>query len=262
MRALSAAVLAPVAVGAVIAGDQFLLVLLAVAVALLSIEWAVMSAPRTPIRIATAVAVAILAALFMGYFNHFRLAWLVGAACAAVVALVARGTSERPADAAFGVLYIGAPCLALLWLRARDPDVLLPPWTLLLFAVTWAADSLAFLIGSLLKGPKLWPRFSPNKTWSGFAGGLLGGVAAAVGLNHLLPTGLSIPGAALVGLAGGLATMGGDLLESMLKRRFGVKDSGDLIPGHGGLLDRVDGLMFAVLAVAALRLIDLVRLGL
>jgi phosphatidate cytidylyltransferase len=82
----------------------------------------------------------------------------------------------------------------------------------------------------------------------------LGGAAAAVGVAALLMH-LSLVGAALIGLTAGLATMMGDLWESMLKRRFGVKDSGDLIPGHGGLLDRVDGLMFATMVIAAARLI-------
>ena len=123
--------------------------------------------------------------------------------------------------------------------------------------MTWAADIAAFAVGSVLKGPKLWPRFSPNKTWSGFAGGLVAAMAASAALTVALHIKLSLPAAALMGLVGGLATMGGDLLESMLKRRFGVKDSGDLIPGHGGLLDRVDGLMFAILAVAVARLVHL-----
>ena len=136
----------------------------------------------------------------------------------------------------------------------------------MLLATTWAADICAFIAGNALKGPKLWPRFSPNKTWSGFFGGLIGAVAAAVAAPGLrfLPHGqpllhLSLVGAGLIGLAAGLATMMGDLWESMLKRRFGVKDSGDLIPGHGGLLDRVDGLMFATMVFAAARLI--VRYG-
>jgi phosphatidate cytidylyltransferase len=124
----------------------------------------------------------------------------------------------------------------------------------MLLATTWAADICAFATGNALKGPKLWPRYSPNKTWSGFFGGLVGAAAAAVAVAALLMR-LSLAGAALIGLAGGLATMMGDLWESMLKRRFGVKDSGDLIPGHGGLLDRVDGLMFATLVFAAARLI-------
>ena len=101
----------------------------------------------------------------------------------------------------------------------------------MLFATTWGADIFAYAAGNLLKGPKLWPRFSPNKTWSGFVFGLFGAMLAGT-LVHLFWSREGAPGAGLspwVGLAAGLATMAGDLWESMLKRRFGVKDSGDLI---------------------------------
>eukprot|EP01035_Chromulina_nebulosa_P024098 gene24098-31309_t len=125
---------------------------------------------------------------------------------------------------------------------------------MMLFATTWSADIGAFAVGSVLKGPKLWPRFSPNKTWSGFVGGLVSAMLAGSLMAALPYFNLNIYAAAAFGLAVGLATMAGDLWESALKRRFGVKDSGDLIPGHGGLLDRVDGLMFAVVVMAALRL--------
>ena len=158
----------------------------------------------------------------------------------------------RAGDGAFGVVYIAAPCLALSWIRAMPNPI---SWTILLFAVVWSADICAFLAGNALKGPKLWPRYSPNKTWAGFAGGLLGAMGAAMLTAELSTAKLSLLAAALIGLAGGLATMGGDMLESILKRRFGVKDSGDLIPGHGGLLDRVDGLMVAVMAIAGARFI-------
>ncbi len=148
-----------------------------------------------------------------------------------------------------GVLYIGAPSLALIELRSA-PDG--RGWVLLLMAIAWAADIAAFAAGNALKGPKLWPRISPNKTWSGFVAGLVAAVLAGCAVS----AGLRAEGAPpvwlglAVGLVAGLATMGGDLWESMVKRRFGVKDSGNLIPGHGGLLDRVDGLMFATLAIA------------
>jgi phosphatidate cytidylyltransferase len=236
-------------------------------VALLSIEWAKMSAPSTPVRMATVITACVLAAMFIAYLGHFRIAWLVMAGCAVLAALIAGNLAERRTDAAFGVIYLAAPMLALIWLRGKGDDDAARAWILMLFFVAWTADSLAFIIGSLLKGPKLWPRFSPNKTWSGFVGGLIGAVIAALVVSSIhipgrFDAGLTLLAAVVVGLAGGLATMGGDLLESMLKRRFGVKDSGDLIPGHGGLLDRVDGLMAAVLAIAAMRLIDLVRLGL
>lgn len=260
VRALSAAVLAPVALGAVWVGGWLLLLVLSVAVALLSLEWGKMAAPRAPTRAAGAVLVGVLAALFTAYLGYPRAAWISLAAAAVVIAGLAAGLklTRRPADTAFGVLYLGAPALALWWLRLASPvygEDAGRAWTFLMLAIAWSADSAAFLIGSALKGPKLWPRFSPNKTWSGFWGGLVVGVlVAAAAAAFLRPLdGPSLALGAATGLVGALATMGGDLLESMLKRRFGVKDSGDLIPGHGGLLDRVDGLLFAALAVAGAR---------
>jgi phosphatidate cytidylyltransferase len=260
-RAVSALILAPAALYGLLAtgalGAVLRLTLISVVVALLAIEWAMMSARQSPTRIALALTTAVLAALFTADFGHYRIMWLILVLGAGAAALIARGIAARPADAAFGALYIGGPCLALLWLRADGPHG--EYWTALVLAVAWASDIAAFLVGSALKGPKLWPQFSPNKTWSGFIGGLLAATLAALALSRFLPMGLDPLKACALGLFAGLATMAGDLWESMLKRRFGVKDSGDLIPGHGGLLDRVDGLMFAVLAVAAARL--LVNLG-
>ena len=129
---------------------------------------------------------------------------------------------------------------------------------MLVFAVAWSADIVAYLAGSTFGGPKLWPRFSPNKTWSGFIGGVAAGAVAGAVMTAWVNMGaLSDVWGAVLGFAGALATMAGDLWESALKRRFGVKDAGNTIPGHGGLLDRVDGLMFAVVVVAAGRLIVL-----
>ena len=261
IRAVSAVVLAPTALFVLLqsgpVGAVLRLALVAVVVALLAIEWAMMSAPQAPVRVALAVTCAVLAALFVADFEHYRIAWLVLVLCAGAAALIARGIAVRPADAAFGALYIGAPCLALIWLRGFGADGV--SWTVMVLAVAWAADIAAFLVGNALKGPKLWPQFSPNKTWSGFGGGLLAATLAAYVVARFWLLDLSPIKAMALGLFAGLATMAGDLWESMLKRRFGVKDSGDLIPGHGGLLDRVDGLMFALLAVAAARL--LVNLG-
>lgn len=263
-RAMSATVLAPLAVLAVWFGDWALLLLVSAAAALLANEWSVMSAPRAPLRVALAITASVLLALFSAYLGHYAAAWVLGLLATVVCALVARNVAERPAEAAFGAIYIGAPCIALSWLRDSPQGL---SWTILLLSVTWAADIAAYVVGSIVKGPKLWPRYSPNKTWSGFVGGLAASVLAAMAVAAASrtpvaglafePLVLSIPAAGLMGLVGGLATMVGDLLESMLKRRFGVKDSGDLIPGHGGLLDRVDGLMFAILAVAAARLVHL-----
>ena len=262
-RAMSAFVLAPLAILAVLApsigwiGAWPFLVVMAAAIALLAHEWSVMSAPDRPLGVALSIAVGLLAAEFLAYRGHYHLAWLALLAAIVICAVVAALVRARPLDAAFGAFYLGGPCLALTWVRLGAQDGL--AWTILLLAVTWAADIGAFAVGNVVGGPKLWPRFSPNKTWSGFIGALI--VAMAVGASvtvafrsHIR---LSLGAAALMGLIGGLATMAGDLVESILKRRFGVKDSGDLIPGHGGLLDRVDGLMFAILVVAGARLIHL-----
>lgn len=257
LRALSAAVLIPVALAAVGAGGWLLLVVLAVAVAVLSLEWGRMAAAPAPTRAGSAVLVGVLAALFTAYLGWPRAAWISLVVAAGVVGLSARAfrLTPRPADTGFGVLYLGAPVVALWWLRLGGGQGF--AWTVLMLVIAWAADSAAFLIGSWLKGPKLWPRFSPNKTWSGFWAGLAAGMLAAVAAAGLLRPwgGPEAQAAVVTGFVGAFATMGGDLLESMLKRRFGVKDSGDLIPGHGGLLDRVDGMMMCVLAVAGARLL-------
>jgi phosphatidate cytidylyltransferase len=251
LRVASAGLIAPAVIAAVWFGGWAYLVMIAVAVALLAIEWGGMSAPGAPTRVAAAVAAAVLVVVFVGHRGDYLWAWGVLLLSAAATAVVARGVAERPADAAFGVLYIAPAALCLVWLRGTDQGNW---WVLMLFAATWAADIGAFAVGSTLRGPKLWPRFSPNKTWSGFVGGLLAAMAAGT-LMALLPAfQLNLWAAASIGFTVGLATMAGDLWESALKRRFGVKDSGDLIPGHGGLLDRVDGLMFAVVVMAALRL--------
>ncbi len=213
-----------------------------------------MSAPETPIRAGAVMAVALLVAAVAVKAGYFKSAWLavaLGAAAVWAVAMVWR-RDDGPLHEAFGVLYLGAPMVSLLWLRSGPAGL---DWTLMLLAATWSADIGAYAGGSVIGGPKLWPQISPKKTWSGFLVGILAAMAAAEGVALLLPAGGAPPAAWAwgAGLVVGLATMAGDLLESMLKRGFGVKDSGSLIPGHGGLLDRVDGLMFATLAMAVAR---------
>jgi phosphatidate cytidylyltransferase len=251
LRVASAAVLGPAVLAAAWFGGWPYLVIIAVGVALLAIEWGGMSAPVAPTRVAAAVAAAVLIAVFVGYRGDFLWAWGAILLSAGAAAIIARGIAERPADTAYGVLYIAPAALCLVWLRSTNQGHW---WTMMLFAATWAADIGAFAVGSTLKGPKLWPRFSPNKTWSGFVGGLAAATGAGALMAALPAFQLNVFAAGFIGLTVGLATMAGDLWESALKRRFGVKDSGDLIPGHGGLLDRVDGLMFAVVVMAALRL--------
>jgi phosphatidate cytidylyltransferase len=259
-RIASATILVPTVLAAIWYGGGPFLLMLAIAVGLLSVEWAKMSAPDAPAEVAVTITVAVLCGVFAAYTDRYPLAWWLTGAGAIVAAVASRHQTERAADAGYGVIYIAPAIVTLIWLRstAQEGFHLVPgpgmSWTLVLFAVTWAADIGAYAVGNVLKGPKLWPRISPNKTWSGFVGGLVGASLAAWGLSVALPNVTLSPLAAiLVGFLGGLATMAGDLWESILKRRFGVKDSGQLIPGHGGLMDRVDGLMFAAIVVAGCR---------
>lgn len=257
LRAASALVLAPAAVLAIWAGGVWFSALVVAAAVMLSFEWARMSEPQDWKFIGVATALGVVATLVAAHMGTMPLAFLLLVFAAAIVGLAAHRRGGEGLDGAYGVLYLGWPCILLIWLRENHSEQGLY-WTVLVFAVAWAADILAYLVGSALGGPKLWPRFSPNKTWSGFIGGLLAGSAAGAAMAAWLDMGaLTALWGGVLGLAAALATMGGDLWESALKRRFGVKDAGNLIPGHGGLLDRVDGLMFAVVVVSIGRLIVL-----
>ena len=253
LRVASAVVLAPGAMLAAWAGGFWFLALMVAICALLAWEWAKMSAPRAPIRIAVTVGVVLACTILTAHVDQMSAAFVFLVFGAAIAGVLARRLGQQGLDAAYGVLYLGWPAILIIWLRGMDDGL---GWTILLFAVAWSADVMAYVCGSLIGGPKLWPRFSPNKTWAGFVGGLCAGVAAGGRLAMFSKTAAIAPAwGALVGLAAALATMAGDLWESALKRRFGVKDAGDIIPGHGGLLDRVDGLMFAIVVAAAARLI-------
>jgi phosphatidate cytidylyltransferase len=270
IRLISAFAIIPAVAVAVWLGGWFYTVLICLVGALLAREWARLVAPSAPVRVGLVVGAASIACVVSSHIArvatdqgapnpefYWLVTWGLVVVGAGLAALVARGQTAKAPDAAYGVIYIAPAGIAMVWLRDMPEGA---PWTVYLFAVTWWTDIMAFAVGSALKGPKLWPRFSPNKTWSGFFGGLAGAVLTAaivLWISRLFGHGfIGLPGAMFVGLLTGLATMGGDLWESMLKRRFGVKDSGGIIPGHGGMLDRVDGLMFAVMVVAGARLIQ------
>lgn len=117
-------------------------------------------------------------------------------------------------------------------------------WIVVVLAVTWIQDTAAYFAGKYLGRHKMAPRLSPKKTWEGAIGGLLGSIVAGVAFVLLLGLPLSVPQAALLGIVGGVVGPLGDLAESMIKRQVGLKDAGNLIPGHGGILDRADSLLF------------------
>jgi phosphatidate cytidylyltransferase len=177
--------------------------------------------------------------------------WAGGAIWAVTVTLTAAGLiaeflamsrSRRSApDRVAAILYIALASLSLLLLR-RGPHGLAD--MLFLVLVVWAADIGAYLVGRWAGGPRLAPTLSPGKTWSGAAGGLVCAIAAGTALC-IAVSAPRLAAAAAVALLLSLAEQAGDLFESAVKRRYGVKDSGSIIPGHGGLLDRLDGLLAA-----------------
>jgi phosphatidate cytidylyltransferase len=157
--------------------------------------------------------------------------------------------AERRIWVAAGVLYAGALLTAPILLR-RDVELGLVA-IMFLFALVWATDIVGYFTGRALGGPKLAPRISPNKTWSGAIGGAIGGMLAGGAIAALAGLG-DLPIIALVAFGLSAAAQVGDLFESAIKRRFGAKDAGRLIPGHGGVMDRVDGFIAAAAVAMAL----------
>jgi phosphatidate cytidylyltransferase len=246
LRATSGIVLAATTLAMTWAGPVSFAVLVGAIALILLWEWGWLTTGTgiTPVR--TIAGVGILAALGLTVSGRPELGVALVAA-AAVVAAIDPGRDRRVIEMG-GVLYAGIPAVSLLWLRS-DPHGGLESIVLLLLIV-WATDTGAFLAGRSIGGPRLWARVSPNKTWSG----LIGGVCAGAFCAWLFVTWLGgDAGVKLVLLAAGLAlvSQAGDLFESALKRAHGAKDASSLIPGHGGFMDRVDGLVFAAVAAAA-----------
>lgn len=242
---LSALVMAPVVLLAVWAGDWVFRLLIAAGAVLAAAEW-VNLVPCRSRSAALAIAVTgVLAALAAQILIAPWAALVV--AIAAALALAAIGGGNERGLLGFGVVYVTVGLAGLLWLRDL-PDVGLSLFLYALLAV-WATDVGAYAAGRGIGGPKLAPRISPKKTWAGLIGGMLS--SALVGWGVAAAFGAQRPLLALA-VGGALAVVGqvGDLFESAIKRRFNVKDSGRLIPGHGGILDRIDGLLVAAPVLA------------
>lgn len=245
-RILSALVMAPPALAAVWYGGYAFAALVVVAVAIMCWEWETIVTKRFgwPGRV-SALGCVIAAALAVAVPQVAVLVVLVSAAAAA---LLAPKPGDRPRLwAAVGPLYAGLPAVALIWLRG---EAVIGRETLIwLMLLVWATDIGAYAAGRTIGGPLLLPVVSPKKTWAGLLGGVVS--AGIVGLVTALVLALPHPMALAVG-SGALAVVAqaGDLVESWVKRRWNVKDSSNIIPGHGGVLDRVDGLLAAGLAVA------------
>lgn len=245
LRIISALILAPLALAAVWAGGVAITLLVLAAVLGMGWEWARLCGRGRLGRTGAAIIATLLAAA-AGLALGSAVGWVIAIAASLGVALIAALTREAdPLWAAAGTLWIAAGSLAFLWVALAAGRSL----TIWLLAVVWTSDIAAYAVGRAVGGPRLAPRISPNKSWAGFVGGLAGPAmlgAAAAPLLAGSPGLLAALAAAL-----GLAAQLGDLAESFAKRHFGVKDSSGLIPGHGGLLDRLDGLLAAAPAFMA-----------
>jgi phosphatidate cytidylyltransferase len=249
LRIASAAVLGPAAIAASWAGGPVFAGLVAFLCVLMAFEWARMieRAELTPVFFALGLGGAL--ALILAAAEQYQLAFVVCAISGAAAAACALKGSRKSAWAAFGAVYFMAPSVALVWLRENADDG--RGFLLLLFAIVWGADTGGYVAGRLVGGPKLSPKISPAKTWAGAVGGLVaGGLAAGLSAPLLFGAAANV-GHVAMGASLGLASILGDMAESAFKRNFGIKDMSGFIPGHGGVLDRLDGMIFATVAVTA-----------
>lgn len=267
-RVISALILAPPVLGAVWYGGlpfQVLVLMLAGLSAWEFARLAVPAAPKAVLALLVPVLLVLSTAIFYDTDAAGRRLFVILPVFGAIAYLAAKSLRfAHPGLFAFGLPYVTLPFLAMLWLRLDSGPYGLALFLFLLLAI-WATDIGAYAAGKSIGGPKLAPRISPKKTWAGLIGGMaasatLGGLFGAAQSGDWLPGWLVPPAAtdvphdvslaaicayAAIGAVLAVAGQVGDLFESYMKRRVDVKDSSSLIPGHGGILDRIDGLLFA-----------------
>jgi phosphatidate cytidylyltransferase len=252
LRILSAVVLAVVVLAVTwLGGVAFRLLAAAIAGAMFY-EWCAMSRREGIIRHQLVAAGLLAVAMIAVVLQYSAASILILIALSVLATLLGTRLSGQGSWVPAGLAYAGLSGLSLAFLRGGDHAGLVA--ILFLFAVVWATDIFAYFVGRSLGGPKLAPAISPGKTQSGALGGTIGGVLAGVILAAMAGYG-NLALLALIAFLLSVISQIGDLFESWVKRRHGVKDSGNLIPGHGGVMDRADGLVaaaFALFVVGAL----------
>ena len=249
LRIVSSIVLALVSAALLYLGPPYFNGLMALAGVVLAWEWVRLchggKQVYPPMVVLALAVLAILGIATFGRAPYALVACVIGAIAVFAAARLAR--SHRAAWVALGAFYIGLPGIAVLWIAKQGSlGIIALFWMFITVAFT---DIGAYVAGRSIGGPKLAPRISPNKTWAGLAGGLV--MAAVVGaVTGILIEGLDPALLAAKSAIVGIASQVGDLFESAIKRHFGAKDTGGMIPGHGGLFDRIDGHMAAAVMVA------------
>ena len=245
MRVLAAAVLAPATIAIAYVGGWLWIALATLAAIGLYVEWLTIVGESRGLRVVAPGVVALLVAGLCLTLGRLEASLIVSVLGFLAVALLAPGERRW---AVTGFAYAAAAQLASVLLRLDPVEGFAA--LILVLLVVWATDIGAYFVGRRIGGPKLWPRVSPKKTWSGAVGGFAASLVVAAGFAvfHLGRPGPLL----LLGSVLSVAAQLGDLFESAVKRRFGVKDSSRIIPGHGGLLDRLDGFVAAVVLAAIL----------
>ena len=246
LRVLAALVLAPLAIGIAYLGGVYWLALALLAAIGLYSEWLNVTGTLHARITLIAGLIVLLAMAVLLYLS--RAEWALGLLCVGVLLIALLAPSDKRLWCASGMAYAGLPLIACVLIRGAGQDGATGLAALMfVFVVVWASDIFGYFVGRAIGGPKLWERVSPKKTWAGAIGGLAGSVAGGMAFGFL-----GYQALALGALAGVLAivSQAGDLVESAVKRRFGVKDSSHIIPGHGGVMDRLDGFVFAVTLAA------------
>ena len=244
LRVAAAVVLAPLAIAIAYAGGWLWTVLVTLVAIGLYVEWLTIVAAREGRVVASGIVATVAAGLCLneGWIGAAFIVLLIGVLGVAAIAQARRGWM------AGGFLYAAAAQAAsvLMRLDTRNGFVAL----VFVLLVVWATDIGGYFAGRSIGGPKLWPRVSPKKTWAGAIGGFVASLVVACGFVafDLGKAGSLLPLGAVLSIVSQL----GDLFESAVKRRFGVKDSSHIIPGHGGLLDRLDGFVAAIIFAAIL----------
>jgi phosphatidate cytidylyltransferase len=242
MRVVAALVLAPIAIAIAYAGGWFWLGLVTLAAIGLYVEWLTIVGARTPRVMAAGIVTLFGAAVWLG-IGRIGATYVIVALGIIVAALL---SPHRRGWAALGGCYAFAALIASVAVRLDQTYGFTA--LMLVLLIVWVTDIGGYFAGRGLGGPKLWPRVSPKKTWAGAIGGFVASLFVAAGFAAF---GLGKTGPlVLLGAVLSVASQLGDLFESAVKRRFGVKDSSHIIPGHGGLLDRLDGFVAAVVVAA------------
>ncbi len=252
-RIVNGVALVAVALTAVWLGGLYFAGLIVVGAALMLREWVGLLPASNRLRLFMLAILAVALALVTVMPVNAGLAVAASMLIGGALFLVAAYGLKRPsfAASAMGLAYAGLPAAALIWMRGQPQGLNFVLWTL---AVVWATDICAYFTGRTFGGPRIAPAISPSKTWSGLLGGMAGAGLTSLGLA--MHFGWAVGDRMWLYFAGGMVAailaQIGDFFESWLKRRVGVKDSGTLFPGHGGILDRVDGLVPVAVAAALL----------